>query len=716
MKQDIKILSFKDLENKLLNSFNKEEIKEIKDTFLYAEKEHAGEKRKSGEDYIQHPLNVACILADLNVDAATIKAGLLHDVIGHKKENVETIKEMFGEEVAKLAENVNLINDLKSINNSESSYIYARKILVGLSEDVRVIFIKLADRLHNMRTVWALSPEFQKIKANETINILIPIAHRLGVNSIKSELEDLSLKYLKPDVYQDILNKLDDSREQLNFILNNMKDSITEILLEQNLNFKIKARVKSVFSIYEKLEKGKKFSDIYDILALRVILDSERDCYLAVGLIHAKYRPIPKRFKDYIAMPKENMYQSLHTSVFGDNGYIFEIQLRTEEMDEIAENGIASHWSYKENGVIKSQNIMDQKLEMFKNLIDQNIKNNTELEFESSVNNEFLSEYIYVFTPKGDVVELPSKATPIDFAYRIHSNVGHKTVGAIVNDNIVPLNYELNDGDIVNIMTNNASKPKKSWLNIVKTTQAKNKIKAYFSKQDREEYINKGKYLLEKEIRKRKLVIEESLSNINLDKVMKDIKVTSIDEIYLSVGSLRFTPSYIINLIYNDKHNVDDLLLTKINKNSNINNNYKKSIIVSGIDNIRVNLSKCCKPIYGDDIVGFISKGNGINVHKKDCKNILNETDRIIEVSWNENSNEVYFTDIIIFAENKNNILLDIMTIASSKNCYIEKFKILEKDINIKLLLTIKIKNQNDLYNLIMEIKKLKYIKDIVRS
>ncbi len=715
MNTDIKILEFKDLKEKL-NSFSNEEINLIEKAYNFAFECHKNEKRKSGEDYIQHPLNVAYILVSLNVDSTTIIAGLLHECPKHC--DIKLIEEKFGEDVARLITNLIKINDLTS-NDSESSILYARKILVGLSEDVRVIFIKLADRLHNMRTVWALDANFQKIKAKETLNILIPIAHRLGIHSIQSELEDLSLKYLKPDVYQSILEKLEDSREALNEVLKDMKENITELLDEHEIKFKIKARVKSVYSIYKKLETGRKWSEIYDILALRILVEEPTDCYLVIGLIHAKYRQVPKRFKDYIAMPKENMYQSLHTSIFGDKGYIFEIQIRTYEMDDINENGLASHWSYKEHTSAKVKNVMDQKLEMFKNLIESNNDNTSEKELNEVVNNEFLKELIYVYTPKGDVVELPEDSTPIDFAYRIHSNVGEKTVGAIVNDNIVTLDYKLNDGDIINIKTNNNSTPKKEWLSFIKTSQAKNKIKAYFSKEYRNEYIEKGQNLIEKEIRKRKLPFDNIINDKNIEKIKKDLKLNTLEDIYLSVGSLRYTPSYVLDLIDKDKNEVKDMLITKLSNKDYIdteNYNYKGKVIVAGIDDIKVNMAKCCKPVFGEPIAGYITKGSGVTIHNKECYNIKDETARLIDVKWNDNTPSNYITDITIKAYKKENSFLEIVTIAGLKKCYIEASKSKEVDDYIVYNLTVKVESIDNLNNFIDALKSLDFIIEVRRG
>lgn len=697
------------------DGLDKERLDKIKEAYLYALNKHKGKKRKTGEDFITHPLSVAKILCDINVDDTTIIAALVHETISESDATLEELENLFGTEVKVIVDSLTKINRLKLSDDSESSSIYLRKILVGLSEDARVLIIKLADRLHNMRTLYSLPEEKQKQKAMETMNVLIPIAHRLGINSIKSELEDLSLRYSKPDVYESILEKLDGTREELEHHLNDMIESVSDILSSHNIKFKIKGRVKSVYSIYTKLCTGRKWSDIYDILAMRAIVENVSDCYLAAGLIHSKFRPIPKRFKDYIAMPKANMYQSLHTSVFGDDGHIFEIQLRTKEMDEIAENGIASHWSYKEHTTGNIKNLMDQKLEMYKNIIDSHATDESDEIFAKSMEEELLSDLIYVFTPKGDVMEMPVGATPIDFAYRIHTNVGEKMVGAIVNENIVPIDYKLQDGDIVKIKTDSNSTPNKDWLNIVKTTQAKNKIKSYFSKIDREKYTNLGQDLLEKEIRRQKLSFKEVFSNENIEKLCKDLKVKNLNEIYLNVGSLRYTPTYILNLIYEDKKNVQDILLDKVlnNKVNNQKSIYKKDIIVDGCDDILVNLAECCYPVKGDDIIGFITKGNGVTVHKKNCINLKCINTRLISVKWNMESDNTYISKLKIITNDTDNNMISIITKASLKNIIVTSITEFNKN-NIKgYNITIKVSDKETLDNFKESLRILPFVVDV---
>lgn len=712
-----KPITYDELYEKVKKIVKKEdELDVINRAYGFALAKHGDKKRLNGDPYISHPLEVAYILTDLNVDYITIACALLHETINHTDTSIDEVREEFGDEIANIVYSVSKINRLELSDDKDSSAQYLRKVLVGLSEDVRVLFIKLADRLHNMRTLYALPLEVQKQKANETTSVLIPIAHRLGINSIKSELEDWCLRYTKPDVYNDILEKLDASREELNDLLNEMKQSISDILTENGISFKIKGRVKSVHSLYNKMDNGKRFSDIYDILALRVFVDTIPDCYLTIGLIHSKYRPMPRRFKDYIANPKENMYQSLHTTIFGVDGHLFEVQVRTYEMDEIAEKGIASHWSYKEKGSVKIQSMMEHKLEMFRNIIDANSDVENDSEFASNLNNELLSDLIYCYTPKGDVLELPKGATPVDFAYRIHSGVGDRTIGAIVNDQIVPLDHELQDGDIVKINTGKEANPNKDWLNFVKTSQAKNKIKSFFSKQDRANYINLGKEMLEKEIRRRKLAINEVLAEANLEKIFKDTHTTDLEDLYLSIGSLRFTAGYIIDLVFEDKKDVVDIYLGKIsNRSNNSNKAVKGDIIVAGTDDILVTIANCCKPIKGDPIIGYITKGEGITVHKKDCPNIKAST-RLIDVEWNMNNESSYLTDLTIKVLKGKNQLLDIITKASQKDVYIESVKTREDEDYTIYAITIKTNNTSQLEGFISELKSLPIVISVERS
>lgn len=694
------------------NEFTAEELSNISLAHKIVTEEFSSNSEVYSTESITHFTNVAGILADLNADSTTVIAGLLHGMTSEKQ--LEIVSKNFGEDYESIIKNLEKISHLKTSEFDKTTSNNLKKLLVGLAEDARVLIIKIADRLDVMRNAYILPPEEQKQKAIGTMEVYVPIIHRLGINSVKSELENLCLKYTKPDMYKEIEDKLNGTTEELNASLNEMKENISDILTEHGINFEIKARVKSIYSIYHKLTTGHKWNEIYDILAMRLIVPTEEDCYLAIGLIHAKYRPVPKRFKDYIAMPKENMYQSLHTSVFGSNDNIYEIQVRTPEMDEIAEHGIASHWSYKEHGK-NIQNLMEQKLEIFRNTIKMASYENDE-SFQKNINDEIFNTQIYVFTPKGDVMELPSGSTPIDFAYRIHSGVGDKTVGAIVNDQIVPLNYKLEDGDIIKINTLNSAKPNKEWLNFVKTTQAKNKIKAYFSKKDRENYIELGKDLLEKEIRKQKLSISEVLKEENINKLTTDLKLKDYDELLLSIGSLRYTPAYIIDLIYEDKKQIEDIMLERVNRKViNKKTNYKDDIIVAGEGNILVSLAHCCNPVPGDEIIGFVTKGEGVSVHKKTCPNISDKTERLIDVAWNNKEESLFNANLTIKTNSMQNHILEIVTAASVKNVSINSIKEYENKEMLDYQVSVRVSNKDKLEQFIDEILKLNFVMEVTK-
>ena len=690
-----------------------EQLNKIKEVYEYAKEKHKGQKRMSGEDYITHPLATAIILTSVYADCSTICAGLLHDVIEDCDTSKSEIEENFGEEIAELVFGVSKISKIHFSTENEALVEYYKKIIVGMSEDVRVIIIKLADRLHNMRTLWALPEVKQKKIAKETVEILSPIAHHLGIHKLKSELEDLSLKYLKPDVFYDIAEKLNTTKLERDSVVNTMLESVDNLLSKHNIKHEIKGRSKSIYSIYKKLEKGKKFSDIYDLLALRVIVDTEQDCYASLGIVHSKYRPIPKRFKDYVAMPKPNGYQSLHTTVFGVDGYLFEIQIRTYQMDEVAENGVASHWAYKENKSLIDgiRSSTEAKLEFFKSIIELNEDKMSSEDFVNSVKNEILNNNIYVFTPKGDVFELPNGSTPIDFAYRVHTRVGETTTGAIVNNNMVPLNYKLKNNDIVKIITNkNSPGPSKEWLNIVASTQAKNKIRSFFTKSEREHYIERGKDLLEKEMRKQKLVFSEFLSDENIEKIINELKLNDLEELYLSIGNSKYSANYIIGIIIKKENNHQDKLKTqKISTDNNI--------IVEGLDNIKVNLANCCNPIYGDDIIGYITKGNGISVHRVSCPNLEYLDNRMISVKWNNSIGSKFFTSIVVYIklEDSDKVMVETVQKASSNGVIINSIKTIEREDQIVYEIDLYTTGVEQLNKFISDLYKLRYVTNIRR-
>lgn len=695
---------------------NNDDIELIKNAYAFASKAHAGQLRLTGDDYMLHPLNVALILTEIYADSQTLATALLHDVINFSDVTIEDVEEAFGKEIKELVDGISRINKLSLSADNDALASYHKKILVGLSGDVRIIILKIADRLHNMRTLWAIPERKRKEKAKETLEILVPIAHRLGINHIKSELEDLCLKYYKPDVYNDILEKLSESRQELDKSVEEMMQSVSKILTDNNIPHEMKGRTKSVYSIYNKLNKGKSFNEIYDILALRYLVNTEAECYLALGLIHAKYKPVPKRFKDYIARPKSNGYQSLHTTVFGVDGKLFEIQIRTYDMDKVAEYGFASHWSYKEHGVNKV-NDMEQKLKSFRSIIELNEQQVEGEEFVNTVKNEvFNSNNIYVYTPKGDVFELPLGSTPIDFAYRIHTSVGHQMVGAIVNGNIVPLDYKLKDGDIVKINTNKNSKgPSKEWVNIAYTTSAKNKIKAFFSKIDKAELITIGKDQLVKAIRRKKLSINEVLTNENISFALDEYGLNDENDLYYEIGVGKYNPTQVIKTLLNEKDE-EKKVIEKVLKYSSKQMEATGDVIIDGIDDLKVSYGGCCKPIKGDQIVGYISKGNGITIHRKNCYNICNVNDRIISAKWNPNSSKKYVTNVLIYAEKKDNVLLEIISKTTSLNIGIKSVNTINNlDYNV-FDIDILVEDLDKLNKYISVIEQLPFVNSVERG
>ena len=711
--------TYKDLKDKLVLYMGDEELKLVHKAYLYALKKHFGQKRLTGEEYITHPIEVALILANIKADKETICAGILHDVLEDTETPEEELIQIFGEEITRLVQGVTKINSISfKGGETEAQLATQRKILVGLTEDVRVIIVKLADRLHNMRTLWVHSNEKQKAKAKETLDILVPIAHRLGMNNIKSELEELCLRYLKPDVYFDIVEKLNQSKAERDMLVLEMKDEVSKLLDAHGIKHEIKGRAKSIYSIYKKLDTGRRFSDIYDLLALRVFVDTEADCYQTLGIVHSKFRPIPKRFKDYVAMPKTNMYQSLHTTVFGIDGHLYEIQIRTYEMDEIAEHGIASHWSYKEHKSMNSkemQNEMEQKLQFFRSIIDLKNDDETDEEFVNSFKEEF-KDTIYVFTPKGDVIELPAGSTPIDFAYRVHSNIGETMVGAIVNNQIVPLDYELKDNDIIKININKNSRPSREWLTMVKTVGAKNKIKSYFNKIDKDEYAKKGEEALAKELKKRKISTSEFFTDENINKLTTDFKCGDINEIYINLGSGKFTTVALVNDIENVTESKEEVILRKnVNKEIQLPN-IKNDVLVAGIDEIKVNIASCCKPVPGDRIVGYITKGYGINIHRMMCPNVKELEERFVDVHWNEEITKRYPTTILIHTLTKKDILLDIVSKASNSGISIEKVNNMSANGKYTYDITVLVDNKAELVKFMNDVKSISDVKDVERA
>ena len=648
---------------------NPESLALIDKAYDYAFDKHKDQKRSSGEPYFVHCLNVAYELAKLKSDPYTICAGLLHDVIEDCAVTKEEFIDEFGEEIYERVEAVTKISNLKFTDEKEYQAVNHRKILIAMAKDVRVILVKLVDRLHNMRTLQYLAPEKQKRIAKETLDVYAPIAHRLGIAEIKNELEDLSFYYLDNEKYHEIAKLVESKKSERDQQIELMIEDISIVLQMHNIPFRIFGRSKHLYSINKKMvTKNKRFDEILDLLAIRIVTQTETNCYEILGYIHAVYRPIPGRLKDYIAMPKMNLYQSLHTTIVGPDGRIYEVQIRTEEMDEIAERGIAAHWSYKE-GKTRSQKKLIEELNWLK-AFEENTDADAK-DYMNDITHDIFNANIYCMTPRGRIIDLAAGATPIDFAYRIHTEVGNQTVGALVNGVLVPLNTPLKTGDVVELRTNKNSSPSEDWLKIVKTNHARNKIKAYFLKkemEDKEEFIRLGETMLKDELRKHELDVDEFFDTKKLDKVASAFQQSTANDLLYAIGCKSMTPIAVIEKLTKlGKKELDLSYLEKITKKNSEKNHFvsKTGIMVSGVSSMKINISPCCAPVYGDKIVGFVSKGQGIKVHRADCPNIARER-RLIDVEWDPQKPDIkYEASIKIFSKDRSYLLTDLVTVVA---------------------------------------------------
>ena len=705
---------YQKLKEILSTYMNEEQLKTIDRYYEYAVKIYDGMNRLSGEEYVCHSVRVATILAELKMDTLTIGSALVHEAVTLEKVTPEEICEEFSEDVSNILVSVSKISHLKRTFKNDDPDKY-RRIIVGLSENPITLFIKLADRLDNLRTIDSFDKEHINEVVDETEKIFIPIAHRLGIKTMKSELEDLCLRWSDPKGYQDVLDKINASKEELEASLFKMRDELIELLNEHNIKYELTYRVKSVRGIYNKLKKGRKWNQIYDLLGLRILLEKTEECYLVVGLIHSKFRPIPKRFKDFIANPKNNMYQSLHTTVFGVDGKVYEVQIRTYEMNEIAEHGVASHWSYKEHTDGSKKSELEEKLAQFRTLIELNdMENNSEF-FKNLLNN-MTKEFIYIFTPKGDIIELPFDSTPVDFAYKIHSEVGNTTVGALVNGKQVSLDYLLQDGDIVELRTQAGKSPSKGWLKFVKTESAKSRIRSYFYKKEKDKSIEVGNELIKEEIKKRKYNINELLTNDNINLLIKDLKSEDYNDVCLGVSSLKYSPALIVNKLVDIVYPKKDNSIEKLLNNKEIKSNSDAKVLVSGYADILTNLASCCSPVPGDEIIGYITKGNGVSVHRKDCKMVDESNERIIDVSWNTNQLDKYTTNIKVYIDSSNDHLIDIISLATKSDINITSInnKGLIKNEEVYELL-LKVKNKENLDKFMLDLSNLNFISKVER-
>lgn len=709
-----------------------ENIELIQKAYDFAYEHHKGQFRKSGEPYVIHVIQVANTLALMHCGPKTIAAGLLHDTVEDcQGVTTDTITELFGQEIATLVDAVTKIGAIKFKDEEEYLASNHRKLFIAMAKDIRVILIKLADRLHNMRTLQYMRPEKQKKIARETLSVYAPIAHRLGISEIKNELEDLSFKYLDYKKYEEIKDLVKQRESDRNEQVHEMISDIESIMQEYNIQYRIFGRSKHFYSIYKKMvTKNKRFEEILDLLAIRIVTDSVVHCYEILGYIHAKYRPIPGRFKDYIAMPKANMYQSLHTTIVEpEHGNIFEIQIRTEEMDAIAERGVAAHWKYKENRNYTpeyEQKEIEDKLSWFRDFSMMTDEESEDpLEYMNVLQKDIFEANVYCLTPRGKVIALPSGSCPIDFAYRIHTEVGNKTVGAKVNGAIVPLNTPLKTGDVVDILTNNNSVgPSADWIKIVKSGHARNKIRTFLQKQEqqsRKESIKLGQSMLEDEFRRLKLD-PKSMDQKRLESILTSLSFKNVDDLYVGIAMKRVSLQSIVDrLVKNRSNMLEDQEIMKIyNKQpAHVTKHSSCGVIVPGVDTIAVSLANCCRPIPGDSIIGYISKGQGVKVHRADCPNIVNEKKRLIPVQWEEGLDEKqYEVNLIIHSDDRNYLLSDIVTTLQQCNVYLKHVDSAVDDGNLEATtkLTVSVKNAAHLQNLISNLKKVRSVNEVIRT
>lgn len=665
---------------------NETHIKFIEKAIYFATYAHKDQIRKSGEAYIVHPIQVAGILAELKLDPDTIATGFLHDVVEDTGFSIDDIEYEFGKDVAILVEGVTKLGKIKYKSHAEQQAENHRKMLLAMANDLRVIMVKLADRLHNLRTLKFHKPEKQRMIAEETLEIYAPLAHRLGMNKIKWELEDTSLRYLNPQQYYRIVHLMNSKRDEREEYINTTIENIKEATKDLDIEAVIYGRPKHIYSIYRKMKDQKKqFSEIYDLLAIRVLVDSIKDCYAVLGAIHTKWKPMPGRFKDYIAIPKANMYQSIHTTVIGPGGRPVEIQIRTFEMHQVAEYGVAAHWAYKEGNKEKVTNDPLQKqLDWFKDLIELQNETKDAKDFMNSVKEDIFGDKVYVFTPKGDVSELPLGSGPLDFAYNIHTEVGNKTVGAKVNNKIVPLNYQLKTGDIVEVLTSaNSFGPSRDWINLVYTTRAKNKIKRFFKLQDRDENIIKGRELLEKQITELGFNFKDFMTKQGMKDIAARFNFGTEEDLLASIGFGEISYQTVANKMTDKaRKEIEDQKVVETAFEKTTTQGLKKEsqkmkirheggVIIEGVDNLLIRLSRCCNPVPGDAIVGYITKGRGISVHRKDCPNVQlpeSEQNRLIEVDWEDaaNTGQQYDTELVVEGYNRNGLLNEVLNVINS--------------------------------------------------
>ena len=720
-----------ELISKIKANGNNVDIDLVKKAYDLAFEAHKEQKRESGEPYIIHPISVAMILADMGMDTNTIVAGLLHDVIEDTDYTYEDISNIFNVEVANLVDGVTKLGKIKYKSKEEQQADNVRKMLLAMAKDIRVIIIKLADRLHNMRTLKYMKPEKQKKKAQETLDIFAPLAHRLGISKIKWELEDLCLRYIHPEEYYDLVNMIAEKRVEREKFISRIIEELKENLDKANIDSDIEGRPKHFYSIYRKMvNKHKSIEQIFDLTAIRILVNTVKDCYAVLGIVHTIYKPIPGRFKDYIAMPKPNMYQSLHTTVIGSEGKTFEIQIRTFEMHRTAEYGIAAHWKYKSGvtGTDSKDMTFENKLTWLRDILEWQKEAVDATEFMEGFKLDLFSDEIFVFTPKGVVINLPAGATPIDFAYKIHTDIGNKCVGAKVNGKIVTLDYKLKTGEIVEILTSSSSRgPNIDWLNIANSNQARSKIKQWLRKARREENLERGKEMLEKECKKQSLVFSDLCKGPLYDKLLKRYHLNNVEEIYVAVGEGELLSSTVISKL---KENVVKQV-TEEELNKNIEEQIAKTerqtkkkqsygVTVKGLNNIMVRFARCCNPVPGDDIAGYITKGRGVSVHRKDCSNfkaiVEKQRAKVVDVSWGTEKGAAYVAELEVKAEDGMCLLSDVMLVITDSNLSLLSLNAKSgKNGVANINIQVKIDNIEQLKELMKKIRRLQGILDVYR-
>lgn len=703
-------------------------IAPIEKAFKLAQESHEGQFRKSGEPYMIHPIAVAKILADLGMDENTIVAGLLHDVVEDTPYTQEQLQKDFGDEVSILVDGVTKLGSLVYESKEERQAENLRKMFLAMSKDIRVLIIKLADRLHNLRTINYMSERQIEDKCKETLEIYAPLASRLGMFSMKFELEDIALKHLDPEAYYDLVEQVNTKKQKREEHINQVIEEIKEGLEDLKLKYEIKGRSKHFYSIYRKMKyQHKQIDEIFDLTAIRIIVESVKDCYAVLGIVHTLWKPIPGRFKDYIAMPKTNRYQSIHTTVIGDNGDPFEIQIRTYEMHKIAELGIAAHWKYKE-GIASDQE--EGKLAWLRQTLEWQKEMNDPAEFMETLKVDLFSNQVFVFTPKGDVIELPAGSTPLDFAFKIHSAIGVKCIGAKVNGKMVPIDYTLENGNIIDIVTSSNSKgPSIDWLRIAQSSNARSKIKQWLKKENKTDAMDKGKEMLEKYVRRKGYEPQQLVRNHWLNKAAKTMRMTSADELCAAISSGGIMLGKVVQMLTEYYQEEKQLEVKKKEKNSILSEQKKSNpkkevsgVSVKGVDNLLIRFSKCCNPVPGDSIVGFITKGRGISVHRADCVNIVSlppaEKERFIEVHWDEQKeNRSYNTDISIISEDRKGLFSDISRVCEDMDVHITGVNAKSsKDGVVNITMTLSISNTSQMEKVLRTLKSTQGVVDVYRA